>query len=91
MSLVDNLKSAVLSVGLPNREEEVHNTKAVHEHDAQAGAGMSDHEQPQTLYDQLHGDAGLQTMKAKGNIATGDSGLSKKATAHQVRSWHDKL
>jgi hypothetical protein len=85
MGITDTLKSVVDSVGNPNREEEAQNSKVAHEHVAMGGAGMSDHEQPQSLYDALHGDSGLRNMKAHGNIASGhDAGLGVKATAHQA-------
>ncbi|GAA5868125.1 hypothetical protein JCM3774_001028 [Rhodotorula dairenensis] len=84
MGITDTLKSVVDSVGNPNREAEAQNSKIAHEHNAMAGAGMSDHEQPESLYDALHGDSGLRNMKAHGNIASGhDAGLGAKATAHQ--------
>ncbi|KAG0659012.1 hypothetical protein C6P46_005397 [Rhodotorula mucilaginosa] len=79
MGITDTLKSVVDSVGNPNREEEAQNSKVAHEHVAMGGAGMSDHEQPQSLYDALHGDSGLRNMKAHGNIASGhDAGLGEE-------------
>ncbi|GAA5984275.1 hypothetical protein JCM10908_006120 [Rhodotorula pacifica] len=84
MGITDTLKSVVDSVGNPNREEEARNSKVAHEHVAMGGAGMTGHEQPETLYDALHGDSGLKNMKAHGNIGSGhDAGLGAKATAHQ--------
>lgn len=91
MGITDTLKSVVDSVGNPNREAEAQNSKVAHEHVAMGGAGMSDHEQPQSLYDALHGDSGLRNMKAHGNIASGhDAGLGAKATAHQVSRRHTR-
>ncbi|GAA5824718.1 hypothetical protein JCM3770_003080 [Rhodotorula araucariae] len=77
--IVDSIKSMAEAVAWPNKEEEL----GKGEHDAAVGATAS-HDPPEGLWDELHGDAGLRTIKTHGNMGEGHgSGLQTKAVNHQ--------
>ncbi|BGP16303.1 hypothetical protein JCM10213v2_004305 [Rhodosporidiobolus nylandii] len=80
----DTLVSAISAVGYPNMPEEASATAGGLEKDAATGASLVNQEPPQTLYEKLHGDEGLQNIKTQGNQGQGhDSGLKAKGVQHQ--------
>ncbi|GAA5820243.1 hypothetical protein JCM11251_005542 [Rhodosporidiobolus azoricus] len=85
----DKLASFASSIAYPNLDEQARGTNDEHgrpagEHDAAHGSRIVNHDVPETLYDKLHGDNGLRTIKTGGNQGQGhDSGLKRKGVEHQ--------
>jgi hypothetical protein len=62
----DFLASVVNAVAYPGLNEKAREGAPYGEHDAAHGAGVVEHAPPQSLMEELHGEAGLRTIKQGG-------------------------